>query len=105
MPEKTENKKAALVDQMDTTKEGCKAYLETAGEKLGLPWHSQQAHKLGVAIFILDCLKIADKEHRNALLAQWQATPSSFGCNASALGQQLGRESGKAKTAALFADC
>jgi hypothetical protein len=91
------------VEQMNTTKEGCKAYLETAAVGLKQPWHSQLAHKLAVGIWALDCLKIEDQEQRDEFLKQWGATPSSFGTNASALGQALGRESGKTKLEKTFA--
>ena len=76
---------------MDTTKEGIKTYLETAAEKINQPWHAQQSHKVAVGMFTLDCLKITDQDTRNEFMKQFLATPSSFGCNASAMGQALGR--------------
>ena len=88
---------------MDTTKEGIKTYLETAASKANVEWHSQQAHKLAVALFFLDCLGIDDQETRNAVGKQWMATPSAFGCNSSAMGQALGRPKA-AKVEASFAD-
>lgn len=87
---------------MDTTKEGIKAYLDEAATKINQPWHSQQAHKIAVGLFALDCLKIEDQEQRNEFMKQWSATPSSFGANASAMGQALGRPA-KAKAEDLIA--
>ena len=97
-----EEKKESKVEQMDTTKEGVKAYLEQAGEIIKQPWHSQQAHKVAVGLFALDCLKITDQEQRNDFMKQFLATPSSFGANASAMGQALGRPA-KAKAEELIA--
>jgi len=91
------------IEQMDTTKEGCKAFLDLAAEKLNEPWHSQAAHKAAVGLWVMDCLNITEQADRDGFMAQWAATPSSFGTNASALGQALGRENGKAKTATKFA--
>ncbi len=50
------------VEQMDTTKDGVKAYLEQAAEIIKQPWYSQQAHKVAVGLFALDCLKINYEE-------------------------------------------
>lgn len=81
------------VKQMDTTKEAVKRdYLDKVAEKIGEPWHSQAAHKLAVGVWFLDVLQITDQETRDEAMKQWQATPSSFGSNASALGQALGRK-------------
>ena len=88
MPEET---KTSKVDQMDTTKEGVKVYLESAGEKISQAWYAQQSHKVAVGMFALDCLKIEDQDTRNEFMKQFLATPSSFACNSSAMGQALGR--------------
>lgn len=90
---------------MDTTKEGVKALLEEVNAKTpALEWHSQAAHKIAVGIFALNCLNITEQADRSAFMKQWLATPASFGCNASAMAQQLGRPSAKAKIDATFAD-
>ena len=81
------------VKQMETTKEAVKRdYLDKVAEKTGEQWHSQAAHKLAVGVWFLDMLQVADQATRDEAMKQWQATPSSFGSNASALGQALGRK-------------
>lgn len=90
------------IEQMDTTKDGVKAYLEQAAEIIKQPWYSQQAHKVAVGLFALDCLGITVQEDRNDFMKQFLATPSSFGANASAMGQALGRPA-KAKAEELIA--
>ena len=90
--------------QMDTTKEGIKSYLEIAAEKNKVLWHSQEAHKVAVGIFAMDCAGLTEKEDRAAFMKQWLATPSSFGSNASAMGQALGRPKASAKLETLMAD-
>ncbi len=91
------------LQQMDTTKDAIKLSLESVAEKTGAEWHAQQTHKLAVALFFLDMLEITEQADRDAALKQWVATPASFGCNASAMGQALGRESGKTKLDKVFA--
>ena len=90
------------VEQMDSTKAGVKTYLDMAAGIIKQEWHSQQAHKVAVGLFALDCLKITDQEQRNDFMKQFLATPSSFGANASAMGQALGRPA-KAKAEELIA--
>lgn len=90
--------------QMDTTKEGIKAYLEKAAEKHKVLWHSQEAHKVAGGMWVLDCLGIDVKEDRAAFMKQWLATPSSFCSNASAMGQALGRPKATEKLATLMAE-
>ena len=90
------------IEQMDTTKEGVKVYLEMAAEKHKVLWHSQEAHKVAVGLFAMDSLGITEKADRQAFMTQWRATPSSFGCNASAMGQALGRK--KADPAVVIVD-
>lgn len=91
------------VNQIDTTKESVKSYLDKVATKANIEWHGQQAHKIAVLAFILDMLDVKDAPTRDAAMKQWQATPSAFGANASAMAQTLGRESKKAKTDKLFA--
>ena len=81
------------------TKEAIKTILDKVAIGLKDEWHSQASHKVAVGVFWLDLLKITDQKKRDEAMKEWAATPGSFGTNASALGQALGRESGKAKTA------
>lgn len=86
------------VIQMDTTKEAIKsAYLEDVAKKTKGEWHSQAVHKIACLVWILDMLEVEDQAIRDQAMKQWLATPNSFGCNASALGQALGRESARVK--------
>lgn len=87
--------KSMKIEQMDTTKDGIKTYLTLAADKMQIPWHSQAAHKAAVGVFFLDMLGITDQADRDAVMKQWTATPSSFGCNSSAMGMSLGRPAGK----------
>lgn len=89
--------------QMDTRKEAIKPRLEAIAKRKNTVWHSQDVHKIAVCAFILDSLGVSDQALRDEAMKQFLATPSSFGCNASALGQQLGRESAREKTEKLFA--
>lgn len=89
--------------ELNTSKESIKDYLDDVAEATKLEWHSQQAHKIAVGKFWLDQLGITEQADRDAAMKQWVETPSSFGTNCSALGQALGRESGKAKSAKLYA--
>lgn len=89
MAEETIVAKDGLVIAMDTTKEKIKHYLEEAGKTLEIAADSQASHKLAVLRFILDMLDIQDKPTRAAAYRQWDATPSSFGTNASALRQAI----------------
>lgn len=91
------------IEQMDTTKEAVKSYLDDVASKAGIEWHSQAAHKIAVGMFFLDCLGVTEQADRDAVMKQWGATPSSFGANASAMAQQLGRESKANKTEKTFA--
>ena len=69
-----------------------KALLTKAGEAVEEPWHSQQSHKAAVCMSFLDLVGVKDKEQRNKIRDSWmKSTPSSFGCNASALAQACGR--------------
>ena len=77
------------VEQMDTTKEGIKGYLEDAAATLRLAPQSGAAHRLAVFRFILDTLKVTDANQRKAAWKQFSATPGWFGCNASAARQAL----------------
>lgn len=85
------------VEQMDTTKEAIKSYLDEVATKTKGEWHSQAVHKIAVMCFILDSLGITDQAIRDAAMKQWLVTPNAFGCNASAMGQTLGRESSRVK--------
>ncbi len=85
-----------------TTKEDMKAQLDKVAAKTKLEWHSQAAHKIAVCLFILDSAEIKAQADRDAILKQFMATPSSFGCNASALGQALGRPTSAAKVETIF---
>ena len=91
------------IAQMDTTKEGIKNYLDQAATALKCEWHSQQAHKAAIGLWMLDLMKVENQSERDQFWAQWGATPSSFGTNASALGQALGRTSSKTKLESTFA--
>ena len=88
--------------QRDTTKESVKAYLDIIAEKDKIAWHSQEAHKKAVGVFCMDAAGITEPAERSAFMKQWLATPASFGANASAMGQQLGRPSASAKLTATF---
>lgn len=92
------------IEQMDTTKEAIKATLEIAAEKAGVVWYNQQAHKIAVGIFCMDAVGMTEAADRKAFMTQWLATPASFGCNASAMGQQLGREKAGEKLVKVMAD-
>lgn len=85
------------------TKEAIKEKLEAIATKAGVEWHSQAVHKLAVAVVLLDLAGIKDQKKRDEVLKAWGETPASFGCNASALGQALGRPAAKAKIEAAFA--
>lgn len=99
-----EPKKPSKIEAMDTTKDGVKAYLDKVAEAQGIAWHSQECHKAAVLLFIMDMLKVHDQETRNQALSVWmKSVPSAFGANASAMSQQLGRETRKEKTNRLYA--
>jgi hypothetical protein len=89
---------------IETSKESIKAnYLDKiAAKREGAEWHDQGTHKIAVAVWFLDAMEIKDQGERDKLLELWQKTPSSFGSNASALGQALGRPAAKAKLAEAF---
>ena len=77
--------------QLDTTKEGVKAYLDqAANDYKGAAKQAQ--HKAAVVAFVLDAIGIDDEALRKHALKQIAATPSGFGCNHSALEQALGVE-------------
>ncbi len=96
-----ETPKTSVV-QMDTTKESIKGYLEDASASLkSLPSH-QGSHKLAVFRFIVDTLNITDQATRTAAWKQFAATPSWFGCNASAGNQALGYKTTKEAIVAQF---
>ena len=85
------------------TKETIKTeYLDAVALKLKTEWHSQAAHKMAVGVWMLDAMDVKDAEKRAKLLKAWHETPSSFGTNCSALGQALGRVSGKVKLEETF---
>ena len=88
-------------NKIGTSKEEIKARLVKCGEAMKEQWHSQQAHRGAVLTFFADAMELKPEE-RKALQTLWFATPASFGANASALGQALGRESGKAKIEKMF---
>ena len=98
---KLETKKANQMKTVETTKEAIKTRLEASGKAMNEQWHSQQAHRGAVFSFFADAMELKP-EQRKELQTLWFATPASFGANASALGQALGRESGKAKIEKLF---
>lgn len=81
--------KKVLIAMIDTTKAGLKAYLEDAGETLKCKPESGKAMRLAVFRFVLDSAKVEDKEVRNQAWKQFEATHSSFGCNASASRQNV----------------
>jgi hypothetical protein len=86
------------------TKETIKTtYLDPIAKKQEMQWHQQEVHKLAAAVWILDKLDIKDQAKRDSLLKAWGETPSSFGCNCSAMGQSLGRITGRAKIEKTFA--
>ena len=85
------------------TKEAIKIVLETVATKAGIEWHSQQAHKMAVGIVAMDLAGLKDQAKRDTFMKAWLDTPASFGCNASAMGQALGRPSAKAKIETAFA--
>lgn len=98
------------VNQMDTTKEAVKTYLELAAGKINevnkdakVQWFSQVSHKAAAGMFAMDIVGMTDEKERNAFMAQWMATPSGFAANASQLNKDLGHEGTKAKTAKVFA--
>lgn len=85
------------------TKETIKEkYLDPIAAKLKDDWHGQAVHKTAVCVAILDLAGIKEQGKRDEVMKAWLATPSAFGANCSALGQSLGRESGKAKTERTF---
>lgn len=75
--------------------------LEPIALKMKSEWHKQGVHKAAVGVFWLDLLGIKDPKEREKHMAAWAATPSSFGANASALGQELGRPKGTRKVEAF----
>lgn len=85
--------KASVIEMLDTTKAGLKAYLEEAASKLSnekqkVRPESGQAMRLAVVMFILDTCKI-EGEMRKQAWNQFAATHSSFGANASASRQNV----------------
>lgn len=78
--------------QMDTTKPAVLTRLQAVAKATGNPDHwAQEIHKLAVCQFVLDCANVTDKTLRDEVMAQFIATPSAFGCNASAMNQALGK--------------
>ena len=98
------NQRKKVNKEIAVSKEDVKAdYLDSVSEKTKMEWHSQKVHKIAVAVWFLDLLEIEKQEDRDAAMAVWAKTPSSFGTNCSALGQALGREARPSKTEATFA--
>lgn len=91
------------MNTQDTTKEAVKARLDKAAVVLKDEWHSQACHKAAVGTFWMDLLEITKPADRDTAMKVWAATPASFGANASAMAQQLGRETKKAEIAKTFA--
>jgi len=85
---KAPEKAPSLIDVIETTKLGCKAYLEDAAETLKRGPGSQKAMKLAVFRFIGDTLKISGEQRQQAW-KQFAATPSWFCTNSSAAAQAL----------------
>ena len=80
-----------------------KKQLETIASKLNasakpdqakVEWHAGVVHKMAVGIWFCDKLKLAAKLREETLKAFMEETESSFGNNASALAQSLGRPKG-----------
>ena len=92
MPEE-KAKAVSLIESLDTTKTGIKAYLEDAALTTKQKLESAKAMRLAVCRFILDSAKISDAELRKQIWQQFDATPGWFGCNNSAGRQALGIES------------
>lgn len=91
MPE--DNKPIRVIESLDTTKEGIKAYLEDAAESRKAKPESATVMRLAVVRFVLDSAKVIDHEMRKQCWAQFDATPGWFGCNNSAGRQALGIKS------------
>lgn len=87
----------------DTTKDGVKSRLTKVATQAKMLWHQQAVHKIAVGTFWLDMLEITDANKRAEALKQWDATPSAFGCNSSAMNQALGKESTTQTTEKTFA--
>lgn len=79
-----------LCKQMDTTKDGAKAYLEAASKALGKPAYSAEAFRLAMVRWLLDCAEITDPAKRKAIWQQADALPGWAFCNNSAARQALG---------------
>ena len=77
-----------LIEQLDTTKAGVKSYLEDAGQSLKCDPSAGKAHRLAVFRFIADTFKMSGAIRQEAW-KQFNATHSSFGCNASAARQNI----------------
>lgn len=86
-----------------TKEEIKKTYLDPIAARTKRQWHSQEVLKVAVGAYWLDQLGVKDQAKRDGLLANWAATPSSFGTNCSALAQSLGRETSKEKIDKTFA--
>jgi hypothetical protein len=85
------------------TKEEIKSkYLDVIAAKIKDQWHGQATHRLAVGAWWMDAMGVKDQAKRAELLKAWDACPSSFGANCSALGQALGRESTKSKIEKTF---
>lgn len=84
---------AIVIESLDTTKDGIKAYLEDAAESRKCPIQSAAAMRIAVVRFILDTCKITDPVMRKQAWRQFDATPGWFGCNNSAGRQALGIKS------------
>lgn len=89
--------------EQKTTKEALKERLDSIATKAGIEWHAQKAHRIAVASFFLDALGIINQKERDEMLTLFLKTPSSFGCNASSLGQSLGRPKAADIIASTFA--
>lgn len=88
--------------QMDTTKQGVKAYLDAAAVNTGKAYHSGESMRLATLRFILDAAGIEDAEQRAAIGKQFMATPGWFASNASACRQAYESKEGKEKVLTTY---
>lgn len=77
----------SLIEPLDTTKPGLRAYLDEAALTTKSPFHGGAAMRVAVLRFILDSARIHDPIVRKAIGKQFLATPGWFGANASAARQ------------------
>lgn len=77
----------SLIEPLDTTKAGLRAYLDEAAITTKSPFHGGAAMRVAVLRFILDSARIHDPLLRKAIGRQFLATPGWFASNASAARQ------------------